>query len=143
MEKEMSWCSKFLTATIAWLSKSRKPCLNLCFRRWFIPTISLVSNLALFVLWHRKTLLPEARMNFKRHFFWKYSNFLSYIYFDKLAPFNNHKDRKKGFQKILFYFERRNIISLKCNISLKYLILLKISIRKTSLWQYLGSYFNI
>ena len=68
MEKEMSRCFNILTTTTDWLSESRKPCLNLCSRRWLRPSLSLVSNLIPLGLWHLKTLSPEGLINFKSFF---------------------------------------------------------------------------
>ena len=46
-----------------------KSCLNLCSRKWLRPSLSLVSNLILLVLWHLKTLFPEGCINFNQKLF--------------------------------------------------------------------------
>ena len=56
------------------LSESRKPCFNLCSRRWLRPSLSLVSNLIPLGLWHLKTMFPEGCINFK-NFFLKINKF--------------------------------------------------------------------
>ena len=70
----MSW--RF---NVSGLSQSRKTCLNLCSRSWLRVSLSLVSNLTSFGLWHLKG-----------------------------------KKGKKNSEKIIFYFQMRNIIVISC-----------------------------
>ena len=68
------WCKKWHVDSISnpqlqiGLSESRKPCLNLCSRRWLNPRRSLVRYLIPLVLKQLCVLLGEGLINFKIHF---------------------------------------------------------------------------
>ena len=115
LEKLEQWRRKWVDVSTFWselqigLSESRKPCLNLCSRRWLRPNLSLVSNLISLRLWHLKTLFPEGSINLKS-FFLKIL-WVAYILV-QLVPFNNYRREKQMLEKIMFYFELRNIISI-------------------------------
>ena len=117
LEKLEQWRRKWVDVSTFWselqigLSESRKPCLNLCSRRWLRPNLSLVSNLIYLRLWHLKTLFPEGSINLKS-FFLKIL-WVAYILV-QLVPFNNYRREKQMLEKIMFYFELRNIISISC-----------------------------
>ena len=99
------------------LSKSWKPCSNLCSRRWLKPSLNLACNLTPLGWWQLKTLLPEGGTNFKR-LFWKYSNFLSYEYLGPVFPFNDRRREKGILNKVMFYFELRNVVSISYILSI-------------------------
>ena len=84
------------------LSESRKPCFNLCSRRWLRPSLSLVSNLIPLGLWHLKILFPEGRINFKS-FFLKINKFSELrIFWSSLFHSITTEGKNEFWEKLCF-----------------------------------------
>ena len=119
LEQLELWRRKLVDISLSWpqlqtrLSKSRKPCLNLFSQRWLIPSLSLVSNLTHFGLWHLKTV--SRRMYESQKLFLEDTQFSElHIFWYKLVPLNNYRKEKRISEKIMFYFELKNVISISC-----------------------------
>ena len=87
------------------LSASTKLYLNFCSRRWLRPSLGLASNSTPLGLWRtyefQKIFLENIQI------FW-----VEYISV-QLVPFNNYRREKRVSEKVMFYFELRNI-SISC-----------------------------
>ena len=76
------------------LSESRKPCLNLCSRRWLKPRRSLVRYLIPLMLKQLYVLLGEGLRNFKIHFLNMLR--LSEFWIDKSRLFHSILQKEKS-----------------------------------------------